>query len=458
MIVLLSANVNAISTFYEKSAIVALPSCNLINEDNNLPNNLDKEDAINVFFGDNTPSTPTVEKKWTLMLYCGGDEFNPRPVYDEILDVLLNKFDYKIDTSVINIVCLYDYGASGCFFGHVIKKDNGKSGLEIVEEYDELNMGDYSTLKSFLDRCKNEYPAERYFLQMIGHATGYLGANYDEYTISSSEDTPYMLSMREIKDSIYNSLGKVDILAQTGCLMGMIECAYEFRDITDVYIASEDLYLEPLVPLTVIEDFKILQSYSDESNYDISKRIVTKLKDFSISPDFTLSAVRTDKLHRVFDLVNSLSNFLIQNMDEYGEAIEESFLNCKHYALSFSGFVDIIDFVDHISSNIASSAYNKEILDIIKYLKLAVEEAVFIEEHNFNNKNSHGLSIGFLIYEHIGLEFYRSKWDEFVIKFFEEYDCEDNNGISDMANAASGDSNQGLYQPMNPVSIRCSNI
>lgn len=372
-------------------------------------------------FNIKSSSIPT--KNWTVILYCGGDEEEPNPIYDELLDILLNKLSYDIDLSAMNIVCLYDYCESGCFFGHVIS-DGGKARLEILEEYDELNMGDQSTLQGFLNRCKNEYPAERYFLQMIGHAGGFTGANFDSRTISSSEITSDELEMYEIKNAVYNSLGRVDILAQTGCYMGMIECAYEFKDITDVYISSEDIYNEPLVPINVLQDLKILQENTDETNYEIGIKIVNNLKNYATNPSFTLSAIRSDKLYPLALKINELADFLIDNLAEHYSKINKSVNNCKYYVLG----VDIYDFFNTAISE--SSPVNKALIiknlgtdfkELVNQLKVSLDEAVIAEVHNYRNNNVNGLTIffsdpEFIEYYDIELDFFddTNHWLEFL--------------------------------------------
>lgn len=357
----------------------------------------------NISFGENLTNNikERSTKDWTLIIYCGGDEEDPNPIYTELLDKLLN-LQYNIDTSILNTVVLFDYCEIGCFFGQVVQTNNNKAKLEIIEEYDELNMGDYNTLKNFLNRCKNDYPAERYFLQMIGHANGFFGANID--TCPPSDSYNY-LSMKEIENAISNSLGKVDILAQTGCSMGMIECAYQFIDITDVYISSQDLYIEPLVPNTVIEDFKVLQEHTEKSNYDISVEIVNNLKMYTTNPSFTLSAIRTDyKLGYMKDYIDELGKYFIENMDEYYSKINRSLDTCVSYGIG----VDIYDFLSEITSNskhncksIMIKNSDEEFKQLAENIKDLIDYSVIIEKHGFKRRNTHGLTVFFAVPDYV---------------------------------------------------------
>jgi len=408
-------------------------------------------------------------KEWTLMFYCGGDE-NPPITGSRVLINLLEKYPY-ISNEKLNILVLLDY-ADKSYFGQVKPMFGNIAKFEIIEEYDEINMGDYNTLKNFIIRCKQNYSANRYFLQMIGHARSFIGACYDDNITGDTQDeTPYYLTMREIRDAIQVTDG-VDIFATTGCLMGSTECAYEFRNCTDVYISSEGIYDIKLVPVTILKDLKIFRKYHVLSNYEIAEKIIKEFKIPSlISPYFTLSAIRTDKLNEIRKKIDTFVTLITEDLDNYKENINIAWLKAEHFEPLASLFImiDIYGFVDLINKKTATKPIvigeNAEIeitdiqlqnkrhifeeelnvhidksTEIIDYkkdldfetcvndLKKAIENATIAEIHRFGHKYAHGLSIYFPgnyypddpYYTVNYLEFTNdSNWDEFLLEYLD---------------------------------------
>ena len=111
--------------------------------------------------------------EWTLMLYCGGDEDPPIIGSQKLID-LFKGVSY-VSNENLNVIVLVDYGEA--FLG--VLKPNEKTGLYdfvVIENYDEKNMGDYASLRDFIKYCKTNYPADRYFLQIVGHAFAFYDA------------------------------------------------------------------------------------------------------------------------------------------------------------------------------------------------------------------------------------------------------------------------------------------
>ncbi|MBN1531235.1 MAG: hypothetical protein JXA20_01100 [Spirochaetes bacterium] len=89
----------------------------------------------------------------------------------------------------------------------------------------EANMGDAVTLKKFIEFGKANFPARRYALLVSGHGSGPFGVSPD---YEPESDLLHPGEMSAVLDSTHH----VDLLAFRACLMGNIDVAYQFRNIT----------------------------------------------------------------------------------------------------------------------------------------------------------------------------------------------------------------------------------
>ena len=259
-------------------------------------------------------------KEWTYMVYCGGDDVDWGA--EEITDLMVN-FVMNLtipSNSKINAVVLYDWGQA--FYAYLNQSRPLRSNIEIIEEYEEQNFKNYTTLRDFILTCKNDFPANRYFLHIHGHGMGWYGMVFDDEPGDDSKND--CLTMAEIKKAI-NESGGVDILETTNCNMGSFESAYGLRNITKYYIASEEVVNLFTPFIAVINNIKMLQRNHYKSTDFIAKKTVNTFKKshfYSFSPiyivlglinnilskqrvplstfvydGFTMSAIRTDKIN-----------------------------------------------------------------------------------------------------------------------------------------------------------------
>lgn len=139
-----------------------------------------------------------------------------------------------------------------------------------VEDLGDVNMGDPSSLRDFVQWGRAKYPATRTMLTVWNHGQGWrkrdIVPDGDELVtpgairyVSNDEDTGDKLYNRAIQDTLLDLLKgeRLDIVAFDACLMAMVETAYALRGVADVMVGSEELepgtgwnyerWLEPLV-------------------------------------------------------------------------------------------------------------------------------------------------------------------------------------------------------------------
>ena len=366
------------------------------------------------------------EKEWTYIVYCGGDDLeNPMLSPDPLIDLAMNiSFPFN---NKINAVCLYDWNNvenGTAFYGRLKRVGLFRAKIEIIEEYEELNFINYTTLRDFIIRCKTEYPAKRYFLHIHGHGAAWAGGVHDQVTDEGISDQRRFLSMNEMHKALDES-GGVDILEFTSCYLGSFEAAYELRNCTNFYIASEEQskILTPFYSFS--NDVRLLQRYYYRSTETIAKKLVSSFRrshPYRFAPGytilgilnslinrqrfvfsdyiydhFTMSAIRTDKLDEACKAINDLAELFNENLDEYREIITASRIQSEDFPgfnIPIGKLVDIYDFADLLIKN----NYKKlkpELYNASLNLKKSLDEAVIENWAQKGHKNAHGLSLFF---------------------------------------------------------------
>jgi len=374
-------------------------------------------------------------KEWTLMFYDDADFYNA-------FDPLWVIQNYTGSTENVNVLVLQDkeHGPARIWY---IDEDCNKV---LLEELGEINMGNYTTLRDFVDYCKINYPAERYMITLYNHGGGWRGACWDSTNNSDN------LEMDEIQRAL-NESGGVNIISFSACVMGCIEGAYELREEVEVYIGSEEMYgfgdWVGIIP-------PVLDENAEDSTYNISKKIIEAHEDtypyfgrlydwtigmirqmamliFPYPPALTISAVRTDKLETLVSSVDNLSDVLINNICLYRRTITGVRFRVDDYPRPMRIFspmgdcVDIYHFVNLIDK-LRFRLLTPELHEAVEDVKENLEQVLVDEHHQIGHRNAHGLSIYFppkytisdfkrydSLYPNCGLDFTEdTSWDEFL--------------------------------------------
>jgi hypothetical protein len=130
----------------------------------------------------------------------------------------------------------------------------------------EVDMADANTLKEFVLWGRRTYPARRYALILWSHGQGYrvrlILANAAQTAAPNGAPPKFNADSSDPGGASVKSFGvdasslnilfnatiasalagiRFDLLGFDSCLMGMIESAYQFRALAEVFVASEDL-------------------------------------------------------------------------------------------------------------------------------------------------------------------------------------------------------------------------
>jgi hypothetical protein len=125
-----------------------------------------------------TATSGSTTKKWTIMVYMNADN---NLESDGIAD--FNEMEAVGSTSDFNIVVQIDrasgYDATNgdwttCRRYYVTQDANTSTiSSQLIQDLGEVDMGSYSTLVSFVDWAKTNYPADNYFLVCWDHGDGW---------------------------------------------------------------------------------------------------------------------------------------------------------------------------------------------------------------------------------------------------------------------------------------------
>ena len=262
------------------------------------------------------------------------------------------------------------------------------SGGSLVNRYtdEDQNMGESSTLQSFLTWGLTEYPADKTGLILWNHGGAMGGVCLDE---NHDDDS---LSAAEVHTAVGNALAatgnsgsKLEFIGYDACLMGVADIASVNADYFNYMVASQETepgygwdYTSWLVDL-----------YAKESTETVLSKIASSYKDFYENEDLFGSNVDLKTTQAVYDLSKMdnfisafqtwSSNFTTSSHFDSLNSIYNSNSTLKFgYSSQVSGYlygvVDALDFVNKVKANSSFSSINNTAL------KTAISELVIHNE------------------------------------------------------------------------------
>jgi hypothetical protein len=181
--------------------------------------------------------TPGQAERWTFLLYLAGDNSTaPYLNANTQLGALYRLINGARNPNV-TVVALYDGNntGGGDSFRYVLRP-NGSTSQQALGE---VNMGNPQTLIDFVAWGKQQAPADHYYLALADHANGLDGIAWDATTAPNEHLTNAELRQALIAIS-ENGSHPIDVLHLDGCLMGLLEIAYQLRSTARYLVSSEN--------------------------------------------------------------------------------------------------------------------------------------------------------------------------------------------------------------------------
>lgn len=274
---------------------------------------------------------------------------------------------------------------------YVRKDENTETiGSSMLENMGEQNMGDKTTLTSFVTWAIQTYPANHYAIILWDHGGGYPGVCWDD---TNNEDYLTMIELKEALATIYGAVGKkIDVLAFDACLMGMIEVAYQIRDYANYMVASEETEPGDGYPYNLI-----LAQLLASPSMSPAKLATTIVMQYANSyTDGTPSPEDDPKItSSAFNL--TASSETASAVSKLAEAILGDYSNCKtalreawEQAETFQGdFVDLYHFTNLLKNKVSNDTVKAEAQAVLEM----APTLIFSEGHGWVHSNASGVSI-----------------------------------------------------------------
>ena len=246
------------------------------------------------------------------------------------------------------------------------------------------SMTDPNTLVSFLDFCKEKFPANRYMLILWDHGGGSLsGYGYDQKYPNSGS-----MSLASLESALKKADLKYDFVGFDACLMATVETAQMLSRYADYLIASEET--EPGIGWYYTDWLTKLSNDPSMATLDIGKQIVddfvTKCGQQCSGQSTTLSVVDLAELGET--LPDDLSAFSqsLKSLITEGDYKTVSTARSGSREFAASTVIDQIDFVDF-----AQRLGTEEGKDLARVLLSAVK----YNRTSSRMTNAYGLSVYF---------------------------------------------------------------
>lgn len=240
-----------------------------------------------------------------------------------------------------------------------MKYKEGKCVNDTVQHFSKPDFSDAATIQQIIKQAVRLAPAERYGMIVGGHGSGWLPApssDRKKTRFIGGYSGVYATDTHVFAQALNDVGQKMEYILFDNCYMANIEVAYEFRNATDIMIASSSEIIERGIPYQNIFKFLV-----ERPNYE---SFVAGFHDFYQSytyPFGALSAIdcsQAEAMAGIMRRVNSLStwdtmnNNLIQKLDGYSPPI----------------FYDMGDYVRHLCKDqVLISEFEQALNQLVPY-------------------------------------------------------------------------------------------
>ena len=319
--------------------------------------------------------------EWAIMIYLNGDN-----ALSAAQGVILEEIRQVGSTAEVQLTVLIDQNQEGDTRLYYIVNTT------LVQQTwpSESNMDDADTIKDFVLKVKNDYPADHYELIISSNkGSGWQGICWDDH------GDGIMITMPELLDCLNqitnNGTDKLDIFGIETCMTGNFEVAYNIRNCVDIFIAYPECAL--------IGDWP----YSEAFNDLIDKPLMTPSEFASVTVNFfvpqdlpqydmvtTMAATELSYLDSLATEIDDLAVEFLNNLEDYRDQITTALNSARIYAL----FWDIDYYIDFYNFLELLTIDNPDVVNIKNNIFGIMDTAVFANKH-LPEDPAHGLSMYF---------------------------------------------------------------
>ena len=292
--------------------------------------------------------------KWTVMVYMAGDNNLDGAALRDIEEMARVG-----STKDVNVLVQLDRLEDKKTRRFLITKSGGYE-RDCLETFGETNTGDPKVLEDFLTWSTERYPAERYFLILWNHGSGWWEEARSRGAASKTSAARFQrsgprtslfhhitdapaptvhrsicyddtsggdaLDNSELKNVLANACAaigkKIDILGMDACLMTMVEVAWQLRDSVEILVGSE--IEEPNDGWPYAEILQFLTAKPKSKTHVVAKEVVKQYvasyRDQGVT--VTQSAINTAATEAIIRALIPLAAELLADLDQNRKLIQ----------------------------------------------------------------------------------------------------------------------------------------
>ncbi len=348
---------------------------------------------------------------WTYMVYMSGDSSLASNVPADIQEM------QEVGSgSGLEIIVLADTaGMDDSRLVRIIPGDRQDIPLTDIDPTwgNELEMGQAETLSQFVIWTAENYPADRYILDLWGHGTGWVGVCPDKGNYLECDEL--RSALEDVSDAGIN----LDIISMDACQMGMMEIAYELGGLADYAVLSEKD-----VPLDGWPYDRLLNLIKENSEFTVEEfgiHMVDAYMNWGLVNSrysLTLSFIDLSHMNRVAGGLNAFAGEA-EKMTGY---FNQQFIEARSDTEEYDGHAQYD--VRHLLANINLQTNCMSLEILVRNITEALNDAIVYERHWTNIQDepaeyAYGLSIWFPSYSpspsYLDCSFAQNTdWDEFL--------------------------------------------
>jgi hypothetical protein len=360
---------------------------------------------------------------WTLILYIAGDNSLEEFMWLDIAEMIYGTWLSQEISPRLNVVCLVD-SLENFDTTFVAAITPGW----VVVDLGEQNMGNPETLSGFFNEVTQILPADNYGLIIWDHGGGFYGAALDETDTIYNNGywEPDLLTMAEFLTSSENFNSRLDLIGFDACLMSMVEVAYQFKDIADVFVASETN--EPADGWKYDEVTLALSDNPDINPSELAQAIITAYKhEYEgeyVYDDDIFTTLSVFDLTQIENLANAIDNFALEWISNASATDWNVMEQIRDVVLEIDSYFNFCD-LGMLMQLVSESDVQPILAQTANYVIEILTSGLIAEWHDVDMPDASGLSIYLpRVSEEIDplyneeITFIRdTHWDEFIESF-----------------------------------------
>ena len=327
----------------------------------------------------------SITATWTVMVYLNTDN-----ELDGYGDRIINEMEAAHPSPHVNVLVEYDSRNTSPKI-YKIRGDNNPSKVTSPVVYNPGNedLGNGTTLSSFVEWAHREYPARKYALIIRSNGAGWpwISKDLSSGNAISIPDGDFHSALSRIKSTIGK---KLDVLALDASLMGMWEVAYTAKDYAEYLVATEE------------KEGETGWNFGSFINVD-PKTDASRLANSMVNAKGSAKVLAAINLSRIDDLSTKIDKFaqsLIYYRDLYGsqiDSIRSMFReNGENHEYGYDPRYNNHDYIDlyRFSYLVASSSLPDDLRNAAHDVMRSITDAVSsVNTDDDYAEDSHGISI-----------------------------------------------------------------